>query len=286
MIKISKKGKVVEEEKTLTLREVMTASKEKTMASAKRKMAKNKTHASSFGAIWLSSVKNAGFAVPMITATCCTILKACAKRYSEFTRMRSDLPEFGVLLVWSVDNWSIIMASHFKKMTDPPSIPALRLWVACINQFATLWIDREKLNKRKSMSTREQLIEENLDRGQNREAAERSADEKLGLVKLKEEIKQERQKLQQVQNTTPRFNAVQCREAMAKAKVVEAQQPKVVEAQQPKDEEKKVGKEVGKGVEQKVGKAGVRVRVRIPIELAKLGNPKTDISINIPRWED
>lgn len=192
--------------------------------------------------------------------------------------MRSDLPEFGVLLVWSVDNWSIIMASHFKKMTDPPSIPALRLWVACINQFATLWIDREKLNKRKSMSTREQLIEENLDRGQNREAAERSADEKLGLVKLKEEIKQERQKLQQVQNTTPRFNAVQCREAMAKAKVVEAQQPK--------DEEKKMGKEVGKGVEQKVGKVGVRVRVRIPIELAKLGNPKTDISINIPRWED
>ena len=165
--------------------------------------------------------------------------------------MRSDLPEFGVLLVWSVDNWSIIMASHFKKMTDPPSIPALRLWVACINQFATLWIDREKLNKRKSMSTREQLIEESLDKGQNREAAERSADEKLGLVKLKEEIKQERQKLQQVQNTTPRFNAVQCRdaiEAMAKAR----------------------------SKEQKA--SPIRVRVRIPI--------KTDISIDIPRWED
>lgn len=260
MIKISKKGKVKEEATNFTLTEIVASAKDRSQAKAKAKLNNGKVHSSSFGNFWSITVKNAGFPPQLMTQNCSVILKACSKRYSEHRSLRNDLPSFSELMVWSVENWRIVMQTAFRKMTNPPLEPALRLWVACVNQFSTMWIDRHKIEKRKTMTTREQLVEEYIEAGQTEQTALRSADEKLGIKPKTEAV----QPSKPIQNPSVRFTAVSCREAM--------------------QEVKSAKKTSGKADQEVVVKPPVRVRTRLPMDEV-VNNLPLEPPSEIPRWE-
>lgn len=136
-------------------------------------------------------------------------LAGYAKRYS---KGREDFIKY---LEWCLESWLSIIAAKFKWMSDPPNRPSVPMFIRFSNVFEHLWLDREQVDAMASMTQRERLVHEAKRKGMRDEAAERDADDHLGITtereklnRLKSEMKKERNLLQREQEKSDRSDRV------------------------------------------------------------------------------
>lgn len=133
-------------------------------------------------------------------------LAGYAKQYS-----KSGREDFITYMEWVVQNWRLIIAQNFNWLDTKPDVPSIPLFVRCSNKFEEAYRAKDRLTAAASMTERERLIAAAELKGMDTEAAERDADERLGITaerhRLEEErkeLKRERIKLTQAKGHTAR----------------------------------------------------------------------------------
>jgi len=143
--------------------------------------------------------------IPVMTKVDGIILKQTAERLHA---MEPKL-DFQDLMVWSISRWAAIMSEHFRKMTNHPTEPAVRFWVKCVGTFLAIKEKEGFDGTLGNMTAKEQMIAKLMRSGKSLETATREVEERMGLTKLRDEIKSERQKLQQLQLNQARAKEIQ-----------------------------------------------------------------------------
>lgn len=114
-------------------------------------------------------------------------------------------PAFIPMMEWCVGQWAMIMGTKFRGMVEPPRDPSIRFFVKLLPRFIEAYRDRDLLERFSRMTTREQMIHQLVAKGRDQQAAEREVDERLGLLKLKQEIEAERKQLQILQRQSAQY---------------------------------------------------------------------------------
>ena len=90
-------------------------------------------------------------------------------------------------LGWVVARWQAIRAQHFAWMKEAPvTVPSIRFMVKLSDRFEQAWVARATIERTAAMTPREREVERLLQKGVDREVAERDVDAKLGLTKERE----------------------------------------------------------------------------------------------------
>ena len=112
---------------------------------------------------------------------------------------------FAELFAWCVARWRTIMALDFKTFKNTPAFPAVGFMVKFSSRFEDAYLRKHELDTRSAMTERDAIKAAAMDKGLSPEAAERQADEKLGIVEQKRALTRERQRLlAQQQQAGPR----------------------------------------------------------------------------------
>jgi hypothetical protein len=177
----------------------------------------------SLSSVWgaACAAAHSGESLPDVRQKDFLILQACMRRHSAGEHSVRFVP----LLQWSVAQWRSIVSAYFRWMPDAPVLPEPRFFVRFIDRFLNAHSRLEELERLQNMTTREQMVYHLTARkGMSQEAAEREVDEKLGLLRIKQDIEAERKKLQQLQSSS--VEAVESKQRLAlmqrEAKQVEA----------------------------------------------------------------
>ena len=163
---------------------------------------------------WTHSVNEAHYDVHT-TVEESFILKKAMKKHMEM----GNKPDFIELMTFSIQHWTVIMNMKFWNATSKPEQPAIRWFVKCLPSFIEVYQQNEKVKNYKMMTTKEQMIQALIDNGKDKDTAEKEVDERLGLKKLRDEIKEEREKLQLLQNENDRAKEVEERRALLNSAV-------------------------------------------------------------------
>lgn len=162
--------------------------------------------------LWVQTAKTEYHDHPPISTTDreAGALVSYARRYEK----ASGLP-FGEFMVWSIQNWRPLMRSTFFKVRTTPDYPTIPFFVGFHNGFEGAFGDRVEIERKARLTTRERDVEWLMQhKGKTRETAEREVDAKHGLTRLRDEIKSERLKLQQLQQEQVTRAEYKEREAM------------------------------------------------------------------------
>ena len=94
--------------------------------------------------IWTDATRGAFPDAPMAwTKTDGHILRGELKRHIA----RNENPQFMELVVWSIQNWSLIMDREFFGMKDKPPYPSIRLFVKCIGKFLYAYSQKDRMER-------------------------------------------------------------------------------------------------------------------------------------------
>jgi hypothetical protein len=106
--------------------------------------------------------------------------------------------DFMDMLEWSLRNWAAIMSARFAWMDADaiPELPSVSLFVRFSDKFQQGYRDRDRLTREAGMTDREREIARCLRKGMTQEAAERTADEKLGLATERQKLEQAKKDIQ------------------------------------------------------------------------------------------
>lgn len=128
------------------------------------------------------------------------VLSWC-RRYSK--NNPSLTATFPVLLAWVVQRWPLIMREQFRTMRGAPEFPTPGFAVKFSDRFEATFLKRAEIEKRASMTSRDEAVAKARGAGMSEEAAEREADERLGLAEQKEALSRERRRLAVQQAAVP-----------------------------------------------------------------------------------
>ena len=122
-----------------------------------------------------------------VTKTDCLILHRYGKRFVGSSKARTN-SEWLDYLSWVIERWHTIRESQFAWMkASSPSVPSIRFFVKFSDRFEQAWAGRQSLERMAGLSTREREIETRVLKGTDRSTAEREVDERLGLLKAKQD---------------------------------------------------------------------------------------------------
>ena len=144
-------------------------------------------------------------------------LKQWGARYQASTKA-----SFSELFAWCVSRWRQVMAHDFKTFKNAPAFPAVGFMVKFSERFQDAYARRAELERRASMTERDTAIARARDKGMDEEAAERHADERLGLQEQKDAITRERRRLLAQQLAVPRVIVAPVVAGVGAARVVVA----------------------------------------------------------------
>jgi DNA replication protein DnaD len=87
-----------------------------------------------------------------------------------------------------IERWHTIREAQFAWMkASSPSVPSIRFLVKFSDRFEQAWAGRQSLERMAGLSTRDREIEMRIRKGTDRSTAEREVDERLGLLKAKQD---------------------------------------------------------------------------------------------------
>jgi hypothetical protein len=122
-----------------------------------------------------------------VTKTDCLILHKYGKRFVRASQARTNT-EWLDYLAWLIERWHTIREAQFAWMkANSPSVPSIRFIVKFSDRFEQAWADRQSLERMAGLSTREREVEVRIRKGTDRATAEREVDERLGLLKAKQD---------------------------------------------------------------------------------------------------
>lgn len=127
-------------------------------------------------------------------------LKQWGTRFQGSTRT-----SFSEMFAWCVSRWRQIMAHEFKTFKGAPAFPAVGFMVKFSDRFQAAYARRAELERRAALTERDTAIASAMDKGMDQDAAERHADERLGLQGQKDAITRERRRLLAQQMAAPRI---------------------------------------------------------------------------------
>jgi hypothetical protein len=134
-----------------------------------------------------------------VTKTDCLILHKYGKRFVRESKARTS-SEWLDYLSWVIERWHTIRESQFSWMkANSPSVPSIRFLVKFSDRFEQAWADKKSLERMAALSTRDREIEARIRKGVDRFAAEREVDERLGLLKAKQDAEAAVSKLKRQQ---------------------------------------------------------------------------------------
>lgn len=135
----------------------------------------------------------------VVTKTDCLLLSQYGKR---FIRSKGEGGEQDWLdyLEWVVFRWNTIRDCQLSWMrTASPSAPSIRFMIKFSEHFEQAWEKKNYFDRLASLSLRDREIEIRVSKGIERDVAEREVDERLGLLKAKEDAASARKALKRQQ---------------------------------------------------------------------------------------
>jgi hypothetical protein len=119
-----------------------------------------------------------------ITKNDCAILNGYGKRFMT----RYDIEQWLSFLDWAVARWSVIRTVTFSWLhKNSAGVPSIRFFVKFSDHFEQAWASKKSLDRLAGLSSREREVELRVNRGVEREVAEKEVDELFGIINAKKE---------------------------------------------------------------------------------------------------